>query len=65
MGNSAICPSCGHAIEREHNGKEGNNEYTDPWEFVEHQTDDVRGDTVYRRPCMGSGRNVTMARISL
>ena len=64
MPNSAVCPNCHQVIPREHNGKQGFNEYTDPWEFVEHDRDDERGGVITRNWCPGSRKNITIARIS-
>ncbi|MGY2127462.1 hypothetical protein [Blastococcus sp. SYSU DS0617] len=61
MENPAVCPSCSQVIERQHNGKAGTSEFTDPWEFVEHDRDDLRGNVMTRQWCPGSGKNVTMA----
>ena len=57
MANAAVCGKCQQVIEREHNGKTGTSEITDPWVFVAHDRDDERGDRIFRLRCPGSGKN--------
>lgn len=63
---TGVCPRCDQVVPMRHNGKaHGANEYTNPWEFVEHQRDDLRGgQLVGAEPCPGSGRNYATARSS-
>ncbi|MCF6512162.1 hypothetical protein [Blastococcus sp. MG754427] len=57
MANAAVCGKCHQVIEREHNGKSGITERTDPWVFVAHEFDDERGGQIFRTRCPGSGKN--------
>ncbi|WP_137160846.1 hypothetical protein [Blastococcus sp. CCUG 61487] len=62
MPRAAYCPDCGYLIDRRHDGTEqGIDERTDPWVFVDHDRDDERGGTVFRKPCPASGRNPWIA----
>jgi hypothetical protein len=66
MANAAVCPRCHEVVEREDSGKgRGVDERTDPWVFVAHDRDDLRGDTVYRKSCPGSGKNPWVAANSM
>ncbi|PQP24181.1 hypothetical protein [Rhodococcus opacus] len=51
------CPECNQSVEVRHNGEEQINDRTSPWIFVDHLRNDQRGDTVFRNPCPGGGKN--------